>query len=691
MPSPAFWGNNGGGSGSAPTKAQIDALGLAPADVGIDVTTPVLPSDIGAAAQTDLTAHTTNVANPHATTAAQVGINSSMLTTLTSIAAGTYSGSSGGGGLASGLLYGDGSDGVVTFDGTATFPFATLTGSVYTLSRDVNLAGGSAINTGVQVEVACCRIFCTGQLTNNGTVTANGVSAAAQATQAYNLALGNIFSLAKPGAGGAGGSHTNGSAGGAGAGAGAGGAGGLTGSYVVGAGGLSAAVNLPRTSNLAIGSAMSAGVWTAFGRGGGGGGGCGDGTNNGGAGGTGAGLLMIVSQTFANNGSLQAVGGNGGPGAAGNASGGGGGGGGEIIVLSAAAVTGSGTTSCAGGAGGGKFAGGTGASGSAGVAGPGLSNVVLPLDSVTGNPFSWAYGDGSDGVVTFDGTTANAFSTLAGSTYTLTRDCFLANGSVINAGVTVVVGSYNVTLLNPQAFRILCKGTLTNNGTISNNGVNGSQSNVYLGAATQQGTVAGPSRGGPGSLSSGVPGYTQSGSWGGGAGGGGGKGSSAASQGNATGGNVTNGAVTSIPRSAQAILGVSMNAGAWTMFGQGGSGGGGTADGTNIAGSGGQGAGIVLIASVAFVNNGVVQALGGMGGSPTTGACGAGGGGGGGMVLFVTATPATGSGSANTAGGIGGTGTNTTAGHGQITTNVISSTSDGNNGTAGGVLNLLVA
>jgi hypothetical protein len=664
---------------------------VVPAQVGINLTTPVLPSDIGAAAATDLTAHTTNVANPHATTAAQVGINSSMLTALTSIAAGTYSGSSGGGGLASGLLYGDGSDGVVTFDGAATFAFATLSGSVYTLLRDVNLAGGSVINSGVQVEMACSRIYCTGQLTNNGTISANGVSATGQAAQAYTLATGNLFSLAKPGAGGAGGSHTNGSAGGAGAGAGAGGTGGLTSTYTVGAAGASLAINLPHTSNLSLGSVMATGVWTSFGRGGGGGGGCGDNTNNGGAGGTGAGLILIIAQTLINNGALQAIGGNGGPGAAGNASGGGGGGGGQIVVLSAAAITGTGTTTCAGGTGGAKFTGGTGNNGAAGANGPGLLNVVLPLDSVTGNPFSWVYGDGSDGTVVFDGTTANAFSTLSGSTYTLTRDCFLASGSVINSGVTVVVGGFNTTLANPQAFRMFCKGTLTNNGTISNNGANGSQTSAYLGSAAQQGTVAGPSRGGPGASGAGTPYYVQSGSWGGGSGGGGGKGTSAASQANATGGNVTNGVVNMIPRGAQAILGVSMDAGSWTMFGQGGSGGGGTADGTNIAGSGGQGGGIVLIASVAFVNNGVVQALGGTGGSPTTGACGAGGGGGGGMVLFVTAGPVTGTGSTNTAGGIGGTGTNTAAGHGQITINTVSSTTDGNNGTAGGVLNVLVA
>jgi hypothetical protein len=665
---------------------------LLPADVGINLTTTILPADIGAAAQTDLLTHTTNTSNPHSTTAAQVGINSSMLTALTALAAGTYSGGSGGGGLASGLLYGDGSDGVVTFDGTTTFSFATLSGSTYTLTRDINLSGGSVINSGVTIEVACSRIFCIGLLTNNGTIQSNGITATGQPAVSYNLA-GNLTSLGHPGNGGAGGNKVNGSAGGAGAGAGAGGIGGVTGANTPGASGASAAITLPHTSNVALGAVMAVGVWTPFGRGGGGGGGCGDSSNTGGAGGTGAGLVLITAQSFINNGVMQAIGGNGAPGTAGNASGGGGGGGGSIVVVSAASITGSGSVTCAGGTGGLKAAGGTGNNGAAGAAGPGLTNIVLPLDTVTGNPYTWAYGDGSDGVVTFDGTTTNAFSSLSGSTYTLTRDVFLASGSIINSGVTVVQGSYNSTLANPQAFRIFCKGTLTNNGTISNNGAPGSVTNSYLGSAVNQGTVSGPSRGGPGASGSGTPGFTGSGSFGGGAGGGGGKGSSAASQSNATGGSGGGsfGTTGSIPRSALATIGSCMEGGSWQMFGQGGSGGGGTADGTNVAGSGGQGGGLVLIAAVIFINNGVIQALGGNGGSPVTGTCGAGGGGGGGMILMITTAAVTGTGSTSTAGGTGGMGTNTAAGHGQITTNVASSTTDGNNAGTGAVLNLLVA
>jgi hypothetical protein len=665
---------------------------LLPADVGIDLTTSTLPADIGAASAAALTAHTGNTANPHNVTAAQVGITSSEMTALVALAAGTYSGVGGGGGLASGLLYGDGSDGVVVFDGTTTVPFATLAGSIYTLTRDANLAGGSVVNSGVTVEGACCRILCFGQLTNSGTIQANGVTATSSAAQTYNLAA-STSSLGKPGAGGAGGNHTNGAVGGAGAGGGAGGLGGNTSPNTAGAAGVSPAVTLPHTWGPAIGSVMSAGVWTAFGRGGGGSGGCGDGTNNGGSGGTGAGLVLIVAQTFVNTGALNAIGGTGAAGVAGSASGGGGGGGGAIVIISAAAITNTGTTSLAGGAGGAKF-GGTGNNGASGAAGTALQNLVLPLDPVTGNPFSWVYGDGADGVCTLDGTATFPFATLSGSTYILTRDAFLADGSKINSGVTVIGGINNpgVSGQGSQGFRLFCKGQLTNAGLIHANGMAGAGSTaVSPGTTTPTGTINSPCRAGNGAVAAGVAGFSNGGGQGGGLGGGGGLGSSAAATANCTGGPGSAGVTTSIPRTAQAVIGSAMLAGAWTMFGLGGSGGGGTADGTNTAACGGQGAGPILIAAVTFINNGVVQSIGGNGGTQSVGTCGGGGGGGGGMILLITTTFVTGSGSISAAGGSGGAGTNAGAGHGSIASKTPSTTTDGNNGGPGGVLNLLVA
>ena len=74
--------------------------------------------------------------------------------------------------------------------------------------------------------------------------------------------------------------------------------------------------------------------------------------------------------------------------------------------------------------------------------------------------FGGFFGPGTDGAVTLDGsTTYNNFSSLGGSTYTLTRDVW-ATSLTINNSVTLKTANY----------RIFCQGTLTNNGTISNLG-----------------------------------------------------------------------------------------------------------------------------------------------------------------------------------------------------------------------------
>src|SRR5215472_12581548 len=65
------------------------------------------------------------------------------------------------------ILYGDGSDGACTFDGTNTFAFASKAGSVYTLTRDTYLGTGSMVNNGVTIKTAGFRVFCNGQLTVN--------------------------------------------------------------------------------------------------------------------------------------------------------------------------------------------------------------------------------------------------------------------------------------------------------------------------------------------------------------------------------------------------------------------------------------------------------------------------------------------------------------------------------------------
>ncbi len=69
------------------------------------------------------------------------------------------------------------------------------------------------------------------------------------------------------------------------------------------------------------------------------------------------------------------------------------------------------------------------------------------------------FGDGSDGAVTFDGTSTVLGLVPSGSTYTMNRSIF-CSAITINSGVT----------LKSAGFKIYCTGTLTNNGTISNAG-----------------------------------------------------------------------------------------------------------------------------------------------------------------------------------------------------------------------------
>jgi hypothetical protein len=68
----------------------------------------------------------------------------------------------------------------------------------------------------------------------------------------------------------------------------------------------------------------------------------------------------------------------------------------------------------------------------------------------------FSFGDGSDGAGVADGSTALAGASLAGSTYTLTRDVYYTNLTV-STGVTI----------KPSGYRIFGTGTLTLNGTAS--------------------------------------------------------------------------------------------------------------------------------------------------------------------------------------------------------------------------------
>src|SRR5579862_2023017 len=110
-------------------------------------------------------------------------------------------------------VYGDGSDGVVTFTGTTARLGLTPSSKVYTLTRDVYLASGSAIGTGVTIAAGGYRLFCQGTLTNNGTIQSNGHAASGAtggtASTAHALGVGSAGHNGGTGAGTAGGTTTS--------------------------------------------------------------------------------------------------------------------------------------------------------------------------------------------------------------------------------------------------------------------------------------------------------------------------------------------------------------------------------------------------------------------------------------------------------------------------------------------------
>src|SRR5437660_9368151 len=74
-------------------------------------------------------------------------------------------------------MFGDGSDGTVTFDGTSTVLGLVPSSNTYTLNRSI-FCSGITINSGVTIKTAGYKVFCTGALLNNGTIINAGTSAA---------------------------------------------------------------------------------------------------------------------------------------------------------------------------------------------------------------------------------------------------------------------------------------------------------------------------------------------------------------------------------------------------------------------------------------------------------------------------------------------------------------------------------
>ena len=306
-------------------------------------------------------------------------------------------------------LLGDGSDGAIVFNGSSTITLANGTtivpaSNVYTLNTDI-CATDITINPGVTVKQASgtgWRIFFTGTLLVNGTLSADGTNGVNQTAGSS----GGGYTLVSSGGAGSGGGNgggvaagaastgigssfyaaaaktaaainTAGTTGGAAQGGTGGGGAGFTGGAVPANTQVTTNGTVRTYWNLIHGKASSTTSLTGppgqqsvgfHGSGGSGGGANATASSAGGGGGGGAGVITIIGRTVGGSGTISCKGGNGGNGnatGAGNGGGGGGGGGTVIAIyangtLPTTVVTG-GTGGSATGTGG---AGGNGGNGS---------------------------------------------------------------------------------------------------------------------------------------------------------------------------------------------------------------------------------------------------------------------------------------------------------------------------------------
>jgi hypothetical protein len=244
--------------------------------------------------------------------------------------------------------FGDGSDGLCNFiaSGAVTVAGATLSSGVYTMTRDIYLADQSVIQPTVTIKTAGFRIFCQGELLNNGTIQSNGNAAAIQVAGA-SLGYTGTLSSGTVGTAGGTGTTTTANAGTAQTINSLGGVGGTGGASTVtvnagAAGGAvtapSAVMQVPRNLPLAIiGKLVNTTAFLAMGAGSGGGAGGGDGAYVGGGGGGGGGIVVVIAQRIGGTGTISANGGAGGTASQNSlatSGGGGGGGGGMVIVVS---------------------------------------------------------------------------------------------------------------------------------------------------------------------------------------------------------------------------------------------------------------------------------------------------------------------------------------------------------------------
>lgn len=292
---------------------------------------------------------------------------------------------------------------------------------------------------------------------------------------------------------------------------------------------------------------------------------------------------------------------------------------------------------------------------------------AVPSGSVTPSGLTYFLSTGHDGAVTFDGSTTILGLVPSASVYTLTRDIFVSSMTV-DSGVTIKTNN----------FRIFCTGTLTNNGTIANNGNSGSGAGAgaattvqLYGATSPGGAGSNNSNGAPGGNSGSLPRFpgvvTNSTNLGGAVAtagtngnvpfrGGGGGGANATRTGGSAGTTQLQGDGVGGPSMQSILRGTpEQSATRWT-FGSGGGGGGGLAIGSG--GGGGAGGGLCTVTAAMMTGSGAFEAKGGNGGNANTGGgtgAGGGGGGGGGLVYLAYGTRA-GSWTTSIVGGTGGTG-----------------------------------
>lgn len=246
------------------------------------------------------------------------------------------------------------------------------------------------------------------------------------------------------------------------------------------------------------------------------------------------------------------------------------------------------------------------------------------------------YGGGNDGPAIFDGRSF-PFATFASGVYSLTRDIFLADGSVVQPGITVFSAGR----------KTFCSGRLTNFGVYHCDG-NAAVGSV-AGAASALGTLGIGTAGGAGrSNNTGAAGVNQSNVLGDAAllgqcaGGNGGRGgvNAGGAGGTYTGGFTNGGANYFSPMLSGFTYSQTSggNQAQLSIIGGGAGGGGGGSDSASATGGGGGGAaGVLALHALELWNFGIIRVGGGHGGdaSGTSGNAGGGAGGGGGILLSL--------------------------------------------------------